>query len=96
MSHPLAAEEIKASLKESQCWVFDPIKNCLNSEFKFKDFKEAFGFMTRVALYAEENAHHPDWFNVYNQVKIQLSTHDAGGVTQKDIQMARYIEECFS
>src|ERR1700743_3225275 len=56
--------------------------------FKFKDFNEAFGFMTRVALLADKMDHHPEWFNVYNKVDVTLSTHDAGGVTQQDVDMS--------
>lgn len=60
--------------------------------FRFRDFSSAFGFMARVALLAEKADHHPDWSNSYNRVEIALSTHDAGGVTQKDIDLARAIE----
>lgn len=62
--------------------------------FKFKDFSEAFGFMTRVAILAEKNNHHPEWFNVYNKVDITLSTHEAGGViTDKDRKLAQEIDQ---
>lgn len=65
----------------------------LQAEFEFSDFSEAFGFMARVALLAEQKQHHPEWSNVYNQVKIALCTHDAGSViTQKDRDMAKAIE----
>lgn len=60
--------------------------------FTFKDFSQAFAFMARVALLAEKAGHHPDWSNSYNRVSITLSTHDAGGVTQKDIELARRID----
>jgi 4a-hydroxytetrahydrobiopterin dehydratase len=67
--------------------------NTLQKTFKFKDFKEAFGFMTRVALIAEKMDHHPNWSNVYNKVEIQLSTHDAGNkVTEKDRKLAEAID----
>lgn len=59
--------------------------------FGFADFSEAFGFMTRVALLAEKSDHHPEWFNVYNRVEITLTTHDAGGISQRDVKMARAI-----
>ncbi len=60
--------------------------------FKFADFKEAFGFMARVALYAEKTDHHPEWFNVYNRVEITLTTHDAGGLSARDAAMVQAIE----
>ncbi len=61
--------------------------------FKFADFNEAFGFMARVALAAEKVDHHPEWFNVYNRVDIVLSTHEAGGLTERDVALARFIDE---
>jgi len=61
-------------------------------EFKFADFNEAFGFMSRVALKAEKMDHHPEWFNVYNQVKITLSTHDCTGLSKRDITLATFID----
>lgn len=60
--------------------------------FQFADFSEAFGFMTRVALLAEQADHHPEWFNVYNKVEITLTTHDAGGLSQRDVEMIEAIE----
>ena len=69
----------------------------LEREFVFKDFSEAFGFMSRVALLAEQSDHHPDWFNSWNQVRISLTTHDAGSViTQKDRDLAAAIDRLFS
>ena len=67
----------------------------IEKEFRFKDFNAAFGFMTRVALYAERNDHHPEWFNVYNRVDVALSTHDAGGVTDKDVALAHFMDDAF-
>ena len=67
-------------------------KNLLKKSFTFKDFKEAFGFMTKVALVAEKMDHHPSWTNVYNKVDVTLATHDAGGVTQKDIDLAAAMD----
>lgn len=60
--------------------------------FKFRDFNEAFGFMARVALAAEKADHHPEWFNVYNRVDIVLTTHDAKGLSERDVSLARFIE----
>lgn len=67
--------------------------NSLKKSFKFSDFNAAFGFMGRVALMAERMDHHPEWFNVYNRVDVTLSTHDAGGVTELDIRMAKFMNE---
>ena len=64
----------------------------LHKSFRFKDFSEAFGFMTRVALVAETLDHHPEWLNVYNSVRVDLSTHDAGGISELDFALARRIE----
>ncbi len=61
--------------------------------FRFRDFGCAFGFMTRVAIHAEAANHHPEWSNVWNRVDVRLTTHDAGGVTQKDVDLARFIDE---
>lgn len=67
-------------------------RDAIARTFKFRDFNAAFGFMTRVALLAERMDHHPEWFNVYNRVEVTLATHDAGGVTEKDIAMAKAME----
>jgi len=67
-------------------------RDAIHKELTFKDFNEAFGFMSRVALMAEKMDHHPEWFNVYNKVEITLSTHDAGGVSELDIKLARFID----
>lgn len=73
-------------------WVEE--NNCLKKDFKFKDFTQAFGFMTKVALIAEKMDHHPIWTNVYNRVTIELSTHDAGNVvTEKDRKLAVAIDQ---
>lgn len=71
-------------------WQFDG--NCIKRDFKFKTFVEAFSFMTAVALLAEKMNHHPDWNNVYNTVSIKLSTHDAGGITNLDFELADRID----
>ena len=67
--------------------------DAITRQFKFEDFSQAWGFMTRVALLAEAANHHPDWRNVWNRVDIRLTTHDAGGLTQKDIDLARAIDK---
>ena len=80
-----------AALQRLPGWAYDGDAKALARDFKFKDFSEAFGFMTRVALLAQAADHHPEWSNVYNKVSIQLSTHSAGGVTGKDAALAEAI-----
>ncbi|MGA7676635.1 MAG: 4a-hydroxytetrahydrobiopterin dehydratase [Rhizomicrobium sp.] len=82
-----------AFLREFPEWREASGRDAIARLFKFQDFNRAFGFMTRVALLAEKLDHHPEWFNVYNKIEVTLSTHDAGGVTQKDIEMAKAMEE---
>ncbi len=67
-------------------------RDAIGKSFKFKDFGEAWGFMSRVALAAEKLDHHPEWFNVYNRVDITLSTHDAGGLSERDVALAKLID----
>jgi 4a-hydroxytetrahydrobiopterin dehydratase len=73
-------------------WQRAPERDAITRKFEFKDFNAAFAFMTRVALLAEKMDHHPEWSNVYNKVEVTLTTHDAGGVTDKDIAMAEAME----
>jgi 4a-hydroxytetrahydrobiopterin dehydratase len=73
-------------------WSLAEGRDAIRREFRFRDFSEAFGFMTRVALLAERHDHHPEWFNVWNLVRIELSTHDAGGLTDKDVGLAHAID----
>jgi 4a-hydroxytetrahydrobiopterin dehydratase len=74
-------------------WTIDAAGKSIHRELKFADFNEAWGFMNRVALLAESQNHHPDWSNVWNTVRITLSTHDAGGLTDKDVALARAIDK---
>jgi 4a-hydroxytetrahydrobiopterin dehydratase len=67
-------------------------RDAITRQFMFKDFNEAFGFMARAALIAEKLDHHPEWFNVYNKVEVTLATHDAGGVTERDIKLAEAMD----
>lgn len=69
-------------------------RDAITRKFVFRDFNQAFGFMTRVALVAEKMDHHPEWFNVYKTVEVTLSTHDAGGLTEKDIRLAQAMNAC--
>ena len=81
----------QALLAEHPAWTLRADGLAIEREFKFEDFSQAFGFMTRVALYAEKADHHPEWFNVYNRVRITLTTHDADGLSARDAAMARAI-----
>ncbi|MBT4760774.1 MAG: 4a-hydroxytetrahydrobiopterin dehydratase [Bdellovibrionaceae bacterium] len=90
MSKKLENSEIDTILADLDGWDLNEAGK-LSCEIEFDDFKQAFAFMTQVALEAEQKGHHPEWYNVYNQVDIQLTTHDAGGVTDKDIQLAKFI-----
>ena len=73
-------------------WGMADGRDAIKREFRFRDFSEAWGFMARVALLAEQHNHHPEWFNVWNTVRIELSTHDAGGLTEKDVALAGAID----
>ena len=88
----LTESERDAALAGLPGWSFDAGRNGIFKSFKFADFGAAFAFMVRIALEAEKADHHPDWSNVWNRVDILLSTHSAGGVTAKDIALARAIE----
>jgi 4a-hydroxytetrahydrobiopterin dehydratase len=80
------------ALKDLPEWREVDGREAIARTFRFRDFSEAFAFMARVALLAEKMAHHPEWFNVYNRVEVTLATHDAGGVTEKDVAMAKAME----
>jgi 4a-hydroxytetrahydrobiopterin dehydratase len=82
-----------AFLREFPEWREAAGRDAITRMFQFRDFNRAFAFMARVALLAEKLDHHPEWFNVYNRIEVTLSTHDAGGVTEKDIAMAKAMEE---
>jgi 4a-hydroxytetrahydrobiopterin dehydratase len=84
----LSADARGAALSKLTGWSEVPGRDAIARTFTFKDFNEAFGFMTRVALVAEKSDHHPEWRNVYKTVEVVLSTHDAGGVTSRDIALA--------
>ena|ERR1700709_837567 len=84
----MTPDEQAAALKTLPNWRPVDGRDAIARKFEFKDFNAAFAFMTRSALLAEKMDHHPEWFNVYNKVEVTLATHDAGGVTQNDIDMA--------
>ena len=85
----LSKTEVTNKLKKLSGWKLVKGRNAITKTFKFKNFTEAFGWMTSMALYAEKKDHHPEWFNVYSTVEVTLSTHDAGSVTNLDLDMAR-------
>ena len=82
----MSDSDIQAALKNLDGWSLQG--NKLHRQFQFGNFNEAFGFMSRLALVAEKLGHHPEWFNVYNRVTIDLTTHDAGGLTELDVKFA--------
>jgi 4a-hydroxytetrahydrobiopterin dehydratase len=82
----------KSALAKLPGWSEVSGRDAISRKFSFKDFNEAFGFMARAALIAEKLDHHPEWFNVYNRVEVTLSTHDAGGVTERDIKLAEAMD----
>ena len=89
MAERLSAEARESALQGIPGWTEVSGREAIARTFTFKDFNEAFGFMSRAALVAEKNDHHPEWRNVYRTVEVLLSTHDAGGVTQRDIDLAK-------
>lgn len=92
----LDEEQIAAALSELDGWTRHENRPAIERHFQFADFNGAFGFMTQVALHAERLNHHPEWFNVWNRVEVVLSTHDAGGITEKDVALARLMSQLAS
>jgi 4a-hydroxytetrahydrobiopterin dehydratase len=92
MAQKLMAPERAAALATIAGWKAVDGRDAITKSFKFRDFSEAFGFMTRAALAAERMNHHPEWFNVWNRVDVTLSTHDAGGLTARDIALAAEMD----
>jgi 4a-hydroxytetrahydrobiopterin dehydratase len=89
----LTGESRKAALAKLSGWSEVPGRDAIAKTFTFRNFSEAFGFMTRAALVAEKLDHHPEWFNVYKTVDVTLSTHDAGGVTERDVALAEAMNK---
>ncbi|MFC4626363.1 4a-hydroxytetrahydrobiopterin dehydratase [Daeguia caeni] len=87
----LAAEKIDEALAALDGWARMEGREAIHKSFRFRDFNAAFGFMAKVALYAEKHDHHPEWFNVYNRVDVTLATHSAHGITMRDIEMAQFM-----
>lgn len=92
MVERLSKDARAAALRELKGWAEVAGRDAIGRTFIFKDFNEAFGFMTRVALAAEKADHHPEWRNVYKTVEVVLSTHDAGGITARDIDLAKVMD----
>ncbi len=88
----LGEGERDAALAKLPAWTHDSGRGAITRSFKFADFSQAFAFMTRVALLAEAQDHHPEWSNVYNRVDILLTTHDAGGLSARDVKLAEAID----
>lgn len=86
------AEACVRALNPAAGWERVEGRDAIVKKFGFKDFNEAWGFMGRVALKAEQMNHHPEWFNVYNRVEVTLSTHDVGGLSERDVALAEFIE----
>ena len=92
MSSKLSGSARTKALSSLKGWTEVAGRDAIGKSFKFADFNEAWGFMTRIALAADKADHHPEWSNVYNKVEIVLSTHDAGGVSEKDVALAQFID----
>ena len=90
----LSPKQIATALQSLDEWTLTDGK--LHREFKFPDFARAFGFMTSIAIEAQAMNHHPEWFNVYNTVRVWLVTHDAGGVSSKDVELAKRMSQFYS
>ncbi len=93
MIRRLAKTEVTKKLKRLSGWKMVKGRNAITKTFKFRDFMQAFGWMTTMAIYAEKKDHHPEWFNVYSTVVVTLSTHDSGGVTKLDLDMAQEMNK---
>lgn len=92
----LTEQARSTALHDLPDWAYSPERGgCITREFKFADFTQAFAFMTQTALHAEKNDHHPEWYNVYNRVKVTLTTHDADGLSQRDIVLAQTMDDIY-
>ena len=92
MADTLSQTALAEALASLEGWTMSEGGDALERTYRFSDFMTAFGFMGRVAVYADVVDHHPEWFNVYNRVDVTLTSHDAGGVTRRDIAMARFMD----
>lgn len=94
--HALSTDEITAALSQLPAWTYDTQRSAISKTFVFADFNAAFGFMSRVALYAEAHNHHPEWFNVWNRVEVTLTTHDVRGLSPRDVAMAQWMDALYA
>ena len=95
MAKATQSQDIESFVKKNRGWSKTKGRSAIFKSYSFKDFNSAFAFMTRTAMVAEQMNHHPEWFNVYNRVDVTLSTHDAGGVTERDFTLARKMDGFF-
>ncbi len=93
MVEKLSASERKAALERLPDWSEVDGRDAIQRTFNFENFNQAFGFMSRCALMAEKMDHHPEWFNVYNRVEVLLSTHDCGGLSERDVKLAEFMDQ---
>jgi 4a-hydroxytetrahydrobiopterin dehydratase len=93
MAQKLSGDARNSALAKVPGWSVVKDRDAITRKFVFRDFNQAFGFMTRAALVAEKLDHHPEWFNVYKTVEVTLSTHDAGGLTELDIKLAEAMDK---
>jgi len=93
MSGKLTGKEREKALEKLKGWSKVKGRDAIEKSYRFKDFNEAFGFMSRVALAAEKADHHPEWANVYNRVDVVLTTHEAGGLSEKDVKLATQMDK---
>jgi 4a-hydroxytetrahydrobiopterin dehydratase len=96
MVQKLSEAERQSALRELPDWERAEGRDAIRRRFEFRNFSEAWGFMSRVALLAETQDHHPEWSNVYNRVEILLSTHDCDGLSERDLKLARAIDKLLS
>lgn len=92
MIQKLSSDERASLATTLPAWQAAAGRDAIQRHLQFPDFNAAFGFMTRVAIKAQEMDHHPEWFNAYNRVEITLSTHEAGGITSRDVELAKFID----
>ncbi|GJJ76311.1 4a-hydroxytetrahydrobiopterin dehydratase [Entomortierella parvispora] len=95
MVQKLTDAERTQALTDLKDWSLVENRDAIKRTLTFKDFNEAFGFMSRVALYADKADHHPEWFNVYNRVEITLATHDVQGLSERDVKLAQFINAIY-